>query len=185
LADDGSPLLIRLPSLDVRHIAIVGDKGAGKTTLLLTMIKSLLLLNSKDELTIITIGDFPILEDRILQVTSERKAMKILSAIEHINKPNRIIIFINNLSYLNIDKLIPKDNIHIVYATSNLNLSLEKFPVRIWGKTTAQNRKGTNRLNGKGDFIIEAEGRTTRFQAAYIKKENNATQQRYEGNMAL
>ncbi len=45
LAEDGAPLLIRLPSPDVAHILVAGMTGAGKTTLLQTMILSLTMTN--------------------------------------------------------------------------------------------------------------------------------------------
>lgn len=45
LAEDGSPLLIRLPSPDVAHILVAGTTGSGKTVLLQTMVLSLALAN--------------------------------------------------------------------------------------------------------------------------------------------
>jgi S-DNA-T family DNA segregation ATPase FtsK/SpoIIIE len=45
LAEDGAPLLIRLPSPDVAHILVAGTTGSGKTMLLQTMILSLAMAN--------------------------------------------------------------------------------------------------------------------------------------------
>jgi S-DNA-T family DNA segregation ATPase FtsK/SpoIIIE len=45
LSEDGTPLLIRLPSPDVAHILIAGTTGSGKTVLLQTMILSLAMAN--------------------------------------------------------------------------------------------------------------------------------------------
>ena len=45
LAEDGAPLLIRLPSPDVAHILIAGTTGSGKTELLRTIILSLAMTN--------------------------------------------------------------------------------------------------------------------------------------------
>jgi len=45
LADDGAPLLIRLPSPDVAHILVAGTTGSGKTMLLQAMILSLAMAN--------------------------------------------------------------------------------------------------------------------------------------------
>ena len=45
LADDGAPLLIRLPSPDVAHILVAGTTGSGKTVLMQTMILSLAMTN--------------------------------------------------------------------------------------------------------------------------------------------
>jgi S-DNA-T family DNA segregation ATPase FtsK/SpoIIIE len=41
IADDGAPLLIRLPSPDVAHILVAGTTGSGKTALLRTIVLSL------------------------------------------------------------------------------------------------------------------------------------------------
>jgi S-DNA-T family DNA segregation ATPase FtsK/SpoIIIE len=45
LAEDGAPLLIRLPSPDVAHVLVAGTTGSGKTVLLQTMILSLAMFN--------------------------------------------------------------------------------------------------------------------------------------------
>lgn len=45
LAEDGAPLLIRLPSPDVAHILVAGTTGSGKTMLLQAMILSLAMGN--------------------------------------------------------------------------------------------------------------------------------------------
>lgn len=45
LAEDGAPLLVRLPSPDVAHILVAGTTGSGKTVLMQTMILSLALAN--------------------------------------------------------------------------------------------------------------------------------------------
>jgi len=45
LAEDGAPLLIRLPSPDVAHILLAGTTGSGKTALLRTMVLSLAMAN--------------------------------------------------------------------------------------------------------------------------------------------
>lgn len=55
LADDGVPLLIRLPSPDVAHILVAGTTGSGKTVLLQTMILSLALFNEPSLMQLILI----------------------------------------------------------------------------------------------------------------------------------
>jgi len=45
LAEDGAPLLIRLPSPDVAHILVSGTTGSGKTALLQTLVLSLAMTN--------------------------------------------------------------------------------------------------------------------------------------------
>jgi S-DNA-T family DNA segregation ATPase FtsK/SpoIIIE len=55
LAEDGAPLLIRLPSPDVAHILVAGTTGAGKTVLLQTMILSLAMSNTPSDLSLMLI----------------------------------------------------------------------------------------------------------------------------------
>ncbi len=55
LSEDGSPLLIRLPSPDVAHILVAGTTGSGKTVLLQTMITSLAMTNQPRELALVLI----------------------------------------------------------------------------------------------------------------------------------
>lgn len=55
LAEDGSPLLIRLPSPDVAHVLVSGTTGSGKTVLLQAMILSLALLNPPRELALVLV----------------------------------------------------------------------------------------------------------------------------------
>ncbi len=56
LAEDGAPLLIRLPSPDVAHILVAGTTGSGKTMLLRAMVLSLALRHpGPDELAMVLI----------------------------------------------------------------------------------------------------------------------------------
>ena len=55
LAEDGAPLLIRLPSPDVAHILVAGTTGSGKTVLLQTMILSLAMVNRPRHLALVLI----------------------------------------------------------------------------------------------------------------------------------
>jgi len=56
LADDGAPLLLRLPSPDVAHVLIAGTTGSGKTALLQTMIISLALMHQRRQLQFVLIA---------------------------------------------------------------------------------------------------------------------------------
>lgn len=53
LADEGAPLLIRLPSPDVAHVLVAGTTGSGKTALLQTMIVSLVIMNRPDAVSLV------------------------------------------------------------------------------------------------------------------------------------
>lgn len=55
IADDGVPLLIRLPSPDVAHILVAGTTGSGKTALLRAMVLSLAYFNSHRNLRLVLI----------------------------------------------------------------------------------------------------------------------------------
>lgn len=55
LADDGAPLMLRLPSPDVAHVLVAGTTGSGKTALVQTMIVSLALLHHRRQLQFVLI----------------------------------------------------------------------------------------------------------------------------------
>ena len=55
LAEEGAPILVRLPSPDVAHVLVAGTTGSGKTVLLQTMILSLALLNRPTDLALVLI----------------------------------------------------------------------------------------------------------------------------------
>ncbi len=55
LADDGAPLLIRLPSPDVAHVLVAGTTGSGKTVLLQTMILSLAMMNGPGDVAMVLV----------------------------------------------------------------------------------------------------------------------------------
>ena len=55
LAEDGRPLLIRLPSPDVAHVLVAGSTGSGKTELIRTALWSLAIANRQAQLQIILI----------------------------------------------------------------------------------------------------------------------------------
>ena len=52
VADDGRPLLLRLPSPDVAHVLVAGTTGSGKTELMRTLIVSLAMTNRQSKLQI-------------------------------------------------------------------------------------------------------------------------------------
>jgi len=55
LADDGAPLLIRLPSPEVAHVLVAGTTGSGKTVLLQTIVLSLTMTNPPSALKMVLV----------------------------------------------------------------------------------------------------------------------------------
>ncbi len=55
LAEDGAPLLIRLPSPDVAHVLVAGCTGSGKSALLRSMVLSLALTHEPRELALVLV----------------------------------------------------------------------------------------------------------------------------------
>jgi S-DNA-T family DNA segregation ATPase FtsK/SpoIIIE len=55
LADDGRPLLIRLPSPEVAHILVAGATGSGKTELMRAIVASLALRHRQSQLQLVLI----------------------------------------------------------------------------------------------------------------------------------
>jgi hypothetical protein len=56
LADDGAPLLARLPAAIVGHMLISGQAGSGKTSLVIAMLLSLAYYNKPRHLKIVAVG---------------------------------------------------------------------------------------------------------------------------------
>jgi S-DNA-T family DNA segregation ATPase FtsK/SpoIIIE len=55
LGEDGSPLVLRLPSPDVAHVLIAGTTGSGKTALARSMLLSLAMYNRLSEIQLVLI----------------------------------------------------------------------------------------------------------------------------------
>jgi len=74
IADDGAPLLLRLPSPDVAHVLIAGTTGSGKTALTQTMILSLALAHRRSQMQLVLIDP-------------KGRAFESLSRLPHLLKP--------------------------------------------------------------------------------------------------
>jgi S-DNA-T family DNA segregation ATPase FtsK/SpoIIIE len=55
LADDGAPLLLRLPSPDVAHVLVAGTTGSGKTALMQSLVLSLALAHRRSQLQLVLV----------------------------------------------------------------------------------------------------------------------------------
>jgi DNA segregation ATPase FtsK/SpoIIIE, S-DNA-T family len=74
LADDGAPLLLRLPSTDVAHVLVAGTTGSGKTALVQSMIVSLAMSQRRSQMQFVLIDP-------------KGRAFEGLSALPHLLKP--------------------------------------------------------------------------------------------------
>lgn len=190
LAEDGAPLLIRLPSPDVEHILITGQTGAGKTMLLQAIVLSLAMTNNSEDLAFVFLGDglsklaqavqrFGFLVYRI-----ERLGITVVkAAIRTAGK--RIIIVADDL--VGGENSAKKVKAHL--ATSGMHHYVvawngippagvaEVFKARLVGRVANSSEArlasgllgtGAERLAGQGDFLAIAEGRVIRFQAAHV-----------------
>jgi len=92
LAEDGAPLLVRLPSPDVAHILVAGTTGSGKTVLLQAMITSLALANTATDLRLVLVdggrGGFAPFDGlrhlAIPPVTDNREALGAIQTLVHL-----------------------------------------------------------------------------------------------------
>ena len=195
LAEDGAPLLIRLPSKDVGHILISGEKGAGKTTLLRSIVISLMLSNDSSKVAFVFLGNTAPLSEvaRGLGYLTMGPAEIGLSsvipmALQAIGKCVIVVaddVFSkdneNSSIVSTMARILGRDNWHFILswngvppdAVSNL------FKVRLVGKVSSVEDAciatgffgmGAERLLGKGDFLAIVEDDRFRFQAAYISE---------------
>ena len=83
LAEDGAPLLIRLPSPDVAHILVAGTTGSGKTVLLQAMILSLAMANPSPGIP------FSLQKPNLalVLIDPKRHAFKLFDGLPHLARP--------------------------------------------------------------------------------------------------
>lgn len=103
LADDGAPLLIRLPSPEVAHVLVAGTTGSGKTALLQSMIASLALLNHRKQLQFVLI-------DPKSRAFDPLKSLPHLLNKEIVTQPDRAVAALQNL----IQVMEQRDQTHAV-----------------------------------------------------------------------
>jgi len=212
LADDGAPLLIRLPSPDVAHVLVAGTTGSGKTVLLQTIILSLAMLNRAKEVRMVLLDPkgsafrpfegAPHLSRPVIREVGEgEEALESLVRLmekrgELGREGPHVVVVIDELADLlmtggkalqrSLTRLLQRGRgagIHVVAATQKPTASVvgslvkANFPVRLVGRVTSAtdarvasgwSGTGAERLEGRGDFLAVAEGRVTRFQAAYV-----------------
>ncbi|HKZ83336.1 MAG TPA: DNA translocase FtsK [Anaerolineae bacterium] len=75
IADDGAPLLLRLPSPDVAHVLVAGTTGSGKTALAQAIVLSLALAHRRSQLQLVLIDP------------KAGRAFGMLAGLPHLLKP--------------------------------------------------------------------------------------------------
>jgi S-DNA-T family DNA segregation ATPase FtsK/SpoIIIE len=247
IADDGVPILIRLPSPDVAHILVAGTTGSGKTALLRAMVLSLAYFNGAGRTERVAMRPAscaaplrPATCDlRLVLIDPKGTAFRDLADLPHLARPvisdpaeavealgslvrlmevqsrqgykdtrgeplstsplSNCILVIDELVDLlmvagddaerPLTRLVQRGReagIHVIAATQKPTAAVigslvkANFPVRLVGKVTSPEDArvatgwrgtGAERLLGRGDFIVVAEGQVQRFQAAYITPE--------------
>jgi len=191
LAEDGAPLLVRLPSRDVGHVLVAGNEGAGKTTLLYSMILSLALTNKPSDLAFCLLGyDLEPVSHTLncMGFQASRTATDLWSALPSLIKSGqRIVIFADDvgargISIQRLAQAMRTERLHFVLAWDGIppEKITDLFKVRIVGhvNTVSAARQasgwrgtGAERLAGQGDFLVMAEGKVCRFQSACIEAE--------------
>ena len=212
LDEEGTPILLRLPSADVAHVLIAGRTGSGKTELARTMIASLAMHNRLGEVQLVLIdpkgrGFAPF--DRLPHllcpmVEDVAGALSVLQRLvgemerrdqETVTQP-QVVVFIDELADLMmlggkemeqvLTRLLQRGRgagIHLVACVQKPTVAVigslvkSNFPVRIVGSVVSpEDAKvasglagtGAERLLGRGDFLVIANGQVVRLQGAYI-----------------
>lgn len=214
LAEDGAPLLIRLPSPDVAHILVAGTTGSGKTVLLQAMTLSLAMTNTPAQMMLVMVDPKghaftpfekmphlarPIIrdvEETVEALCSLVRLMERRGAVSALNGQPRVVLIIDELADLlmiggdpvqhALTRLTQRGReagIHVVAATQKPTAAVlgplvkANFPVRLVGRVTCASDArtaagwsgtGAEQLMGRGDFLVIAEGRVVRFQAAHV-----------------
>jgi S-DNA-T family DNA segregation ATPase FtsK/SpoIIIE len=212
LDEEGTPLLLRLPSADVAHVLIAGRTGSGKTELARAMIASLAMYNRLGEVQLVLIdpkgrGFTPfaslphLLYSMVEDVEGASEVLKHLVEEmekrdqEKVNQP-QVVVFIDELADLMLmggkemehllTRLLQRGRgagIHLVACVQKPTVAVigslvkSNFPVRIVGSVVSpEDAKvasglagtGAERLLGRGDFLVVANGQVMRLQAAYV-----------------
>jgi len=180
LAEDGAPLLIRLPSPDVAHVLVAGTTGSGKTALMQAMILSLAMCNPAPSpfqmdnpaggLRLMLIDPkgyafdvfqrLPHLARNVIKETDE--AAEALQSLVHLmerqsnrNETVRVVVFIDELADL---LMVGGKNIH--WALTRLTQRGREAGIHIVAATQKPSAKILGPLI-KANFPVRLVGRVT------------------------
>ena len=160
LSDDGSPVLVRLKSPEVRQVLISGDDEAMKTGLLQSMIVSLAALNSPENLKMIVIdpkaqafGDLLALPHLVhLPISNPEEAASVFAALVSQIKEReqtlggsepRVILAIDHLDELigcmdrfaaeDLSRILVRGSRNGIHVIASSTYDHSSFPVRVLG----------------------------------------------------
>jgi S-DNA-T family DNA segregation ATPase FtsK/SpoIIIE len=212
LDEEGTPILLRLPSADVAHVLIAGRTGSGKTELARSMIASLAMYNRLGEVQLVLIDPkgagftpFSSLPHLLCPMAEDVEgALAVLKRLvaemerrdrDRVTQP-QVVVFIDELADLMmtggqemeqvLTRLLQRGRgagIHLVACVQKPTVAVigslvkSNFPVRIVGSVVSpEDAKvasglagtGAERLLGRGDFLVVANGQVVRLQGAYI-----------------
>jgi S-DNA-T family DNA segregation ATPase FtsK/SpoIIIE len=215
LDEEGTPILLRLPSADVAHVLIAGRTGSGKTELARAMIASLAMYNRLGEVQLVLIdpkgrGFTPFASVPHLlcpMVEDVEGALGVLKRLvgemerrdrERVTQP-QVVVFVDELADLMLmggkemeqvlTRLLQRGRgagIHLVACVQKPTVAVigslvkSNFPVRIVGSVVSpEDAKvasglagtGAERLLGRGDFLVVANGQVVRLQGAYVSSQ--------------
>jgi len=160
LAEDGSPLLIRLPSPDVAHILVAGTTGSGKTVLLQAIILSLAMTNPPNETSLVL-------------VDPKGCAFSPFKGLPHLVRPvitqmEEIVETLQSLVHLMERRMQPKPKPHVVVVIDELADLL-----MMGGRTVQHNlTRLTQRGRQAGIHVIAATQKPTSAVIGTLVKAN-------------
>ena len=214
LDEEGTPLLLRLPSPEVAHVLVAGTTGSGKMALLRSMAISLALFNRPHQVQLALadpkgrglgpLAHLPHLGWPLPQEVGEALALlrQIVKEMERRDRSGHsephLVLVVDEVAELVqvgggeavglLTRLVQRGRqagVHVVAATQRPTSGLlgglmkANFPVRLVGRVMSGQDAllaagvggtGAERLRGRGAFVMVAEGRVTRLQAAYISE---------------
>ena len=230
--EGGTPLLVRLPAPEVAHILVVGTTGSGKTALARTLLTSLMMHNSPNDVQVVLIDPkgrgfrpllgFPHINGDVSSAPEEA-LVRLDWAVAEMERRDQaaadrplLVVAVDELADLlqtggkaaeeRLTRLSQRGReagVHLVACTQKPTASLiggamkANFPVRLVGAVASKDEaryaagvpdSGAEKLEGRGDFLLVAQGDVLRFQAAWIGPKDLASVQdqfRNDGSRAL